>query len=134
MNIRNIAGGKLQNDPQSRQTGEMTLLHSLLNASRYSDLDDSMTPEDAVGKQSFADYVQEEITSNRSQALTLTASSRKEIRDGSYRQTAGDVFEETMSQKLQKEFLSISNPRFQLTSPTRPRLATMAQRAGLSYD
>jgi hypothetical protein len=123
INLKNLATGKLQND--------LKLLHPLLNPSNRSVLDDSMILEDPAWKQSFADYVQEETALSRSQqALTSLASFRNETREGSYKQTAGDVFEETMSQKLQKEFLSTSNPRFRLNSPSRPRLATMAQRAG----
>lgn len=129
--VRNLANGKLQNDLKPRQTAETASLHSLLNYNSNSEVDDSIFHDDPIGKQSFADYVQEETTFNRSQqVLTSPSSSRNDNREGSYKQAVGDVFEETMSQKLQKEFLSISNPRFRLTSPTRPRLSTMAQRAG----
>jgi hypothetical protein len=135
INVRNLASGKLQNDLKSRLIEETAFLQSNLDTNNHFALDDSVIFEDPGGKQSFADYVQEETTLNRSQqTLTALASSRNESREGSYKQTAGDVFVESMSQKLQKEFLSMSNPRFRLTSPIRPRLVTMAQRAGSFFN
>ena len=132
-NSRNLASGRFE--LKARQIGETTSLYSPKNIGDNSELDDSLVLDDLVGKQSFTDYVQEETFLNRSQqACTTLASSRGENLEGSYKQTAVDVFEETMSQKLQKEFLSTSNPRFRLNSPTRPRLATMAQRAGSYFN